>query len=388
MSTVALRAAIIVFLSVTASASPSPLEERMREVEAIRGLQFRGPVTTVTIDRADLPGRLRDQLRRDLPYSVEEFIEILENLLLVEPGREGVFDELIEMYEAQVLAYYDPETRTFYALNEPPAAIAELRGLAADAAREGVVVHELMHALQDQHYDIGRREIELRHDTDASMAYHSVLEGEATLVMLAHLIEQGGADFDTLIRQEMFDGILASTAAADMQIDGDTPRYFAESMKFPYLEGLKFVIAAYRRGGWAALDRVHANPPRTTREILHPEEYFARTFRPEPFLAQPAVPGPTLTVEHLGEFHWAYLVGAPNARGWVDDRVTIAQNAECHPTVLVETEWDSEEAAQRFYSAYVKLLDQRGIGFLSNVRGRDVSVAYGFDRKLMETFLR
>ena len=46
----------------------------------------------------------------------------------------------------------------------------------------GINVHELTHALQDQHFHIGERDLALRDDTDANLAYHAVIEGEASLV--------------------------------------------------------------------------------------------------------------------------------------------------------------------------------------------------------------
>lgn len=378
---------LVGFLSfATVSAPAADLDEAMRAVETIRGLSFSGPVKSVTIDRSELPQRLRDQLTRTLPYSIAEWAEILEALLLVESGGGDTFDELISLYEEQVLAYYDPDTGTFYALRQQPEVLQQLP--AGMAAEEGVVVHELMHALQDQHLAIGKRALELRRDTDASMAYHAVLEGEATLVMLAHLLEKSGADFDTLIREPMFDSLLGSGAAADLLFAGPAPRYFVESLKFPYLEGLRFVVHAYRRGGWAELDRVYANPPRSTREILHPDDYFARRFAPDAFEPTPAIPVQTLSVEHLGEFHWGFLAGIGNAVGWTGDRVTIAQNAVCDPTVLVETSWESEEAAQRFLHAYMDVLDRKGVGFLYSRDATNVKVAYGADRSLMERFIR
>ena len=39
---------------------------------------------------------------------------------------------------------------------------------------------------------------------------------------------------------------------------------------------LKLVIDGYRRGGWKMVDRMDEDPPRSTREVLHPSEYFAR----------------------------------------------------------------------------------------------------------------
>ena len=378
---------LVGFLSLAAAVpSAAGLEEPMRAVEKIRGLSFSEPVRSVTIDRSELPQRLRDQLTRTLPYSIAEWAQILEALFLVEGGTDATFDQLISLYESQVLAYYDPDTRTFYALRQPPEVLQQLP--AGMAAEEGVVVHELMHALQDQHHSIGRRALALRKDTDASMAYHAVLEGEATLVMLAHLLEKSGADFDSLIRQPLFDGLLGAGAAADFLFTGPAPRYFVESLKFPYLEGLRFVVHAYRRGGWAELDRIHANPPRSTREILHPADYFETPFQPDAFEPTPPLAVKPLSVEHLGEFHWAFLTGAANATGWTGDRVTIVQDAACNPTVLIETSWESGEAAERFLHAYMDVLDARGVGYLHWRDEGDVRVAYGFDLPLMERFIR
>lgn len=387
MSRVSTAAAILAlaFVALPATAE-SDLTRQMKAVETIRGLPFLEPVRAVTIDRVELPVRLRNQLTRTLPYSIDEWGSILEALLLIEPAPGDPFDRLLDLYEAQVLAYYDPDTRTYYALSQPPAAFKDLPGGLATA--DGVIVHELTHALQDQHQAIGRRALRLQKDTDASMAYHSVLEGEATLVMLASIIQKGGADFDALVREPMFDGLLATAASADMTADPSTPRYFVESLKFPYLEGLRFVIEAYRRGGWKEIDRVHANPPQSTREVLHPEDYFERRFKPKAFLAEPPFPVPTLSVEHLGEFHWAFLAGKENALGWVSDRVTIAHDEWCAPTVLVETSWESDAAAQRFLNGYTTFLDSRDVGFLVRQDGSNVRVAYGADRAVMERFLR
>ncbi|HUP47424.1 MAG TPA: hypothetical protein VNA04_01395 [Thermoanaerobaculia bacterium] len=365
----------------------SGLEPHMREVERIRGLSFSQPVHSVTIDRSELPGRLREQLTRTLPYSVAEWGEILSALLLIEEPEqeEAPFEQLLDLYQSQVLAYYDPLTRTFFALRQPPAALQDLPGVPVE---DGVIVHELMHALQDQHFEIGPRDLALRKDTDASLAYHAVLEGEASLVMLASMMERAGADFDALVRQPIFDGMLSSVAAADLSLGAGTPPYFAAMLKFPYLEGLRFAVQAYRQGGWAELDRIHADPPRSTREILHPDDYFERRFRPAPFNPEPPPGVRALTVEHLGEFHWSFLLGAANARGWMADRVTVVQDAFCLPTVLVESSWESDDAARRFHAAYARLLDERGIWFLSEVEGKDVRLAYGVDAELMERFLR
>ena len=157
---------------------------------------------------------------------------------------------------------------------------------------------------------------------------------------------------------------MSEAAAADKSVSADTPKYFSDSLTFPYLEGLKFVIEAYRRGGWKQLDRVHADPPRSTREVLHPAEYFARVEKKvaaPPFDDHERKRPNVLTVEHLGEFHWRFLVGDEASKGWVDDRVVISQDAACRSTVNAETKWESPARAKVFRDAYVAFLRGRSI---------------------------
>ncbi len=362
------------------------LDDSKRAVETIRGLRFREPVRVTRIARSELPARLEDQFARTLPYATDEWEAILRALLLVEEAGD-VMPSLIALYQSQVLAYYDPLTKTYVALEELPEAAAAL-GVAA-ALNEGIEVHELTHALQDQHFAIGKKSWDLRLDTDAGLAYHAVLEGEATLVMLAHLVGKMGGSFDEAIRSDLLTGSLAAAASSETLIDPSTPRYFGELLKFPYLQGLNFAVAAYRRGGWRELDRIHRDPPRSSREVLHPDDYFETRFVPDAFSDTPAAGVTrTLAVERLGEFHWSFLVGAEAARGWMGDRVTIAADAACQPTVLVESRWQSAADAQQFHDAYTRLLEDRGYGSLSRVEGTSVRVAYGVDGPLMERFVR
>ena len=366
---------------VTVAARGTTIQDEMRAVERIRGLSFVAPVTTVVLDRRDLPQRLREQFQKTLPYSTEDWVDVLRALRLVDQGTtaEPVVSSLIELYEGQVLAYYDPPSKTYYTLRELPDAVKGLPN--TEQFNAGIAVHELTHALQDQHFAIGARDLALRDDADANLAYHALIEGEATLVMFAYMLEQNGTSLDDMIGNEVFTSTLATASSQKLPIGG--PAYFAEMLKFPYVDGLRFVITAYRRGGWKELDRVYANPPRSTREILHPEDYFQHRFQPVSFRPTPALPVPRLlSVEHLGEWHWRFLAGAENANGWLADKVTIAQNRFCEPTVLVATRWDSEEHAQRFHDAYTRTLE-----CLSKVDGTSVKVAYGADRPLMERFI-
>ena len=374
-------------LAASASAA-SPLAAPMHDVERIRGLRFEHDIRHVSIGRGELPARLRAQMLKSMPYSFDDYMLVLRSLQLVDGRNDQLMTQLIDLYQSQVLAFYDPLDHVYYSIPEMPKAMDGM-GLDPAAMREMVIIHELTHALQDQRFDAGAREKTLTKDSDGELAFHSLLEGEATLVMMAYMLDKMGQPLDALIQNP---AVLESMAgAADKNIDPGVPRYFIESLKFPYLEGLKLCVEGYRRGGWKMLDRMDANPPRTTREVLHPGDYFARLERggaAKAFDSGALVAAPgLLTVEHLGEFHWRYLVGAQASGGWIDDRVQIAQNKSCETTVLAETRWSSDESARQFRDAYVAFLHERGVPARAAVDGGTVRVGYGADAALIAKFV-
>jgi hypothetical protein len=375
-------------LFAVSAAAASPLAAPMRDVERIRGLRFDHDIRHVSIGRGELPDRLRAQMRKSMPYSFDDYMLVLRSLQLVDGKNEQLMTQLLDLYQSQVLAFYDPLDHVYYSIREMPKAM-ESTGLDAQSMRDMVVIHELTHALQDQHFGAGAREATLMKDADGELAFHSLLEGEATLVMMAYMLDKLGQPIDVLVQNP---AVLESLAgAADKTVDASVPRYFVESLKFPYMEGLRLVIEGYRRGGWKMLDKMDANPPRSTREVLHPADYFARleagekgkAFDNAAIVSVPRL----LTVEHLGEFHWRYLVGAGASAGWLDDRVQIAQSDACEPTVLAETRWTNAESARRFRDAYVAFLHERGVAARAALDGGTVRVGYGADAALIAKFV-
>jgi hypothetical protein len=357
------RARLLIVFLAASCANASPLAPAMKAVEDIRGRKFTEEVRNVSIDRAELSEHLQAQMKKSTPYPLEDWGTILRALQLVDVEGKEILPRLLKLYESQVLAFYDPHSHTYYSIRQLPNLPPEAMKLAdPKTLEETVMVHELMHALQDQQFGLSRKEQALMLDTDANMAYHAVLEGEAVLVMVAHMLKKANVGLDEVIKDEATLSMITSAAQADAMLDKSTPRYFADMLKFPYLEGLKFVVAAYKRGGWAEVDKVHANPPRSTREILHPEEYFARTFKGETFDA--AKPAGAIAAEHLGEFHWRHLLGAEASTGWVNDRAVVFRDGR----VEVETKWETPERATAFATAYESFLVKRG---LKPVMGRD-----------------
>lgn len=373
---------ILTLVLLTLPVWPDQITEFSREVEILRGHQFHHPVDHRVLVRADLKAFLATQMERELPVGIDTYLATIEALGLVDSS--ASVDSLLELYDAQVLAFYDPVEHVYYSLDELPSDVA-LPPMMIDA----VVVHELVHALQDQTFDAGRRSQEIQSNWDASLAYQSLLEGEALLVMIAHLGKAMGLSLDDLVEQETIVSAVRESAAAEVNVPEDVPAYFVESLKFPYVDGLGFVVDLYREGGWEAIDRAHRMPPMSTEELIHPDVYRSRVSGASGMTApKRSEPSSRLVETVLGEFHWTFLLGTEAGKGWSSDLVSV-RHGENGSTVLVDSTWDDEVEAAEFEAAYRAFLESRGATNRHVTRqGARVKAAFGADAVSTQLFAR
>jgi len=139
---------------------------------------------------------------------------------------------------------------------------------------EVTLAHELVHALQDQHYDLGPRLKYQQGQGDRQSAIHALAEGDATSLMLDYTLKNSTAKAydisDETLRLQIIAGMALSPEMAEF------PRILRDSLLAPYVDGLLFVHQLRRLGGWATVDKVWLDPPTTTEQILHLEKYQQR----------------------------------------------------------------------------------------------------------------
>lgn len=171
-----------------------------------------------------------------------------------------------ELLATAVVGLYDPYDAVAYVSSE-----AESLGPAATAT----LAHELVHALQDQHFDLGRLDALPEDDGDAFLAFLSVIEGDAVLLeeawSAAHQSDEERAEAE---RERL--------AGARGQVEQlrEAPPYIVESFVFPYVVGERFVAALINEGGHEAVDAALAEPPTTTLEVLDPDQYLGGGLTP------------------------------------------------------------------------------------------------------------
>ena len=139
---------------------------------------------------------------------------------------------------------------------------------------------------------------------------------------------------------------------------------------FPYVQGMLFQNALVRRDGDAGFAEVFRKPPVSTQQIAHPEKYFASESPTSPALPEARLPRgyKSLVGGTMGELDHSVLIEqfagkqaaaemAPHWRGCAFD---IRENKkERRAVLLYAVEWDSEEAARRYFAFYKEALGKK-----------------------------
>jgi hypothetical protein len=296
-----------------------------------------------------LVGKVKEQ------YSDEELHNLGRSMsaLGLVPDGTDLLKVIVSMYNEQVAAFYVPENRSLYSFK--------------DSAFKGnldkmLLCHELVHALQDQNYDLTTFPLKDKLNDDLVLATSALIEGDATVVMSQWLVQH--ADPASLM-QDMA-GMFGQGTEELMK----APAYLREMLLFPYMQGQAFVMALTEKGGMKAVDAAFRNPPKSTREILHPEEYLGERKPPvEITLPELKAEGwKQIGNNVLGEFglrclfqeHVGPWRGQVAAAGWRGDRFQVYEKGKTGPTGIVWiTEWEGEIDAEEFEEAYQALIKAR-----------------------------
>jgi hypothetical protein len=268
-------------------------------------------------------------------------------------------EELINLYTSQIGGYYDPKRKRYAMPTWVP-----------DILQLPTAIHELTHALQDQHFDLQNFYDPRNLSIDNSLARAALVEGDATLLMLDSqraIVGQESLKFQSSVNSEIFQQSLNLMLVPQLKA---APPSLTYSLLFPYTSGLRFVHQVIKQGGWSAINRAFSSPPESTEQILHPEKYLnnpKQDFRAIPdseALNNSALEKATVVDSTtLGEFVLGLMLASlldthdsiKAVEGWHGDKTIVFGNKN-KKGVLVYTEWDTDTHAQKFKTAIVKYL--------------------------------
>ena len=321
----------------------------LKETSELRELSILRDVKSGAQSRIDIERMIIKNLDADTTPAEMHAAEVLLKAFGLAPKEFAYRPFLIKLLTEQVAGYYDPKAQQFYLADW-----IELEG------QKPVMAHELTHALQDQHFNLKRFEKWPKGDSDAELAAHALIEGDATLAMTFYMAK------NPLIALAFIRSLGAQEAASEQF--KQAPRALRESLLFPYEEGSAWATQLYNRGGWEMVSNAFTKLPQSSEQVLHAEKYFS--YEAPQKLALPdfkTVLGPTWKrIDYDVNGEWGcYLVldeflnnameSKRASAGWGGDRFVIYETGNPDEVFLAQlTAWDTPLDAREFFDAYAK----------------------------------
>lgn len=234
------------------------LEDLIIDAQQIRELPFLSTPTITVVDDAGLVDRVQAILAEDLEDLPAD--EALYKMLGLLPPDADLMTMLNDLYSEQVGGFYDGRTREI---------VVPTREEGLSILQQGTLVHELVHALTDQHFEFDpiRQALSDEERWDEVTAYRALIEGDATLAEIKWVQRLPQRDLGRFI---------AESLAVDTTVINAMPGFVRESLLFPYEAGLGFVQYLHNRGGWEAVNdayRTMPDMPGSTEQIFTPGDF-------------------------------------------------------------------------------------------------------------------
>jgi hypothetical protein len=338
--------------------------EMLQSAARLRSLEPKGPIQQGVKDKAEISQYLNERVQAEYaPGEIEKEGKILRTLGLI-PAEMDYRGFAIKLLTEQVGGFYDSDKKAFF-----------IASWLSSEEQKPVMIHELTHALQDQHFDVGKilKEDRSLQNDDRILAHQAVLEGDGMVVMLQYFLEPVKRHFSQVPDLASIMQAQMMTMQAQFPVFKEAPLYLRETLLFPYGYGASFLQYVWRKNpSWESVNKIYSDMPVSTEQIMHPEKYYGERDMPKPVNTENLVatlgPGWKIADKNvLGEFSLGLLMSLQlteersrrAAAGWGGDQVLLLENEEGKNVVQLSTVWDTAEDAEKFYGAMDEWFRQR-----------------------------
>jgi hypothetical protein len=329
------------------------------DLSAITGLQFKHDVPYAIIGRGQLRSYLEDRMKESLKPEDVRAEELTLKMLGLIPGDYDLRKATVDLLTEQAAAFYDYHKKKLFVLENNTGPEAKM-----------ALMHELAHALADQHFHLEKFIHEGARNDDGDTARLAVMEGQASWLMTACLSKQSGGPPEVLepILKLMQSSL--ESGAAEYPVFSTSPLYIRESLVFPYAQGLAFQDEVFRKMGRDSFGYLFQRAPVSTHQILHPSAYLDQAVP-----AMPALPRlqetkglHALAGGTLGELDYRVLLtdyigkeeAEPAAAHLSGSVYQLAeQKRDKRPVLAFISTWDSPAAARTFLQLYHRVLEKK-----------------------------
>ncbi|WP_049985313.1 Hvo_1808 family surface protein [Halobellus rufus] len=345
----------------------------MARVEYIRGEEFDSQVPVNVISREEYRNRSSGGSSDGEANEYERWNDQVWEALFVTGESESSGEAIGETRSAAVAGFYSPSDDEIKIITDSPE---------SPTINNATLVHELVHALQDQEYDLTKAKYGGQ-TQDEQLAADGLVEGDAKYVEQRYSQRCG----------ESWECVGTPSSGGSGGGGGGQPNLGIFLTIFqPYSDGPVYVHDLVEREGWSAIDERFETPPTSSEQIIHrtdeepvPIEYRDRARNGwETFPDQGEDGSDTVGEASMYVMFWyqarqsgaetidprtigdvenrydTYNYDAEPSAGWANDRLFPYKQATDSGTeygYVWATEWDTERDAREFQRAYRAILD-------------------------------
>ncbi|MBI3667011.1 MAG: hypothetical protein HY236_12460 [Acidobacteria bacterium] len=336
----------------------SRVDEMLATVSEITGMKVVRPVPRALISREKIREYVEQRMAKALkPEEIRGQEILLKKFGFLSPDFD-LKSQTVDLLSEQAAAFYDFREKKLYLAAWTPSALQDI-----------ALVHELAHALADQHFKL-KKFLDRGEDDDEALARQAIVEGQASWVMSEYMARQAGQSLKHSPQLAAATIEASGQTAKQFPVFGAAPLYMQETLMFPYTAGMLFQQAVVDKLGRAAFVEVFRRPPASSQQVLHPERYFENAAPTKPALPSLRLPGgyKKLLEGTLGELDHQILLqqyaGQEEARrlgpAWRGSRYALWENGREKRSVLhYAVEWTGEAEAARYFADYRKICGRK-----------------------------
>lgn len=327
-------------------------EKLLRVTEEIRNLDLKEPFKCSVLTKNQYQTLMQKLLKEEVTIEKLGYRELLFKLFGLIPLDYNYTSCYFKQQSEYAGAFYDPKDHTIV--------LPDFKVVSDD-----ILVHELVHALQESNFKIYKRAQGKNSTSDSDLGWAALIEGDAVVVQEL-FIENTGYVFEL------------ADSEANSNDNCSTPENIRELELFPYYYGKLLALKLLNQESFSEIDRLYKQlyMP-NSKEVMHrkllPAQSDSQTVKInlsklEEMLAS-KFPDEYSISDSLGQYFIRLFLGISNspavslraAKGLTTDRLLYFK-ADL-PTVVWQSEWETIEDASEFYYAFVvhlnKILDAR-----------------------------
>jgi len=328
------------------------------ELTGITGLKIRHKVPFDLITKDQVNQFLKDRVHEATTPQDLRIEELGLKKFGFVPKDFDLAKSTVDLLTEQAAAFYDYHKKKLYITDWAPSGM-----------RQAALVHELAHALADQHFHLEHFIKQSREDDDLSMARTAVMEGQATWLMSEAIERRAGQSLKGSTKSVEMMSRAMESGSSEYPVFESAPLYFRRTLVFPYTQGMLFQNAVFEKLDQGAFAQVFRRPPVSTQQILHPQKYFDSVTPTRPALPNFSSRGyKRLVAGTVGELDHAILIeqflderrASELAPHWRGGLYALDENKGEHRVVLsYVVEWDDADWARQFFAVYQEVLRKK-----------------------------